>query len=190
MCHAAVPAMQAQGWGRVVAITSIAVRQPIATLILSNTARAGLTGFELFEHLALQPGSEEDLDSGEIVRHPRLRLGHLRQHDPFLPGETVAAFGDYDVDGVTSTAILVEGLRDLGARPDSILAVTFTNKAAEEMRNRVAKLVGPVAEKMWVSTFHSACARVLRREATRLGFTGVVVMEGRLVGAARAAERE
>jgi 3-oxoacyl-[acyl-carrier protein] reductase len=45
MCKAAVPAMQAQGWGRVVAITSIAVRQPIPTLILSNTARAGVTGF-------------------------------------------------------------------------------------------------------------------------------------------------
>jgi len=45
MCYEAVPAMRAQRWGRVVAITSIAVRQPIATLILSNTARAGLTGF-------------------------------------------------------------------------------------------------------------------------------------------------
>jgi 3-oxoacyl-[acyl-carrier protein] reductase len=45
MCYEAVPAMRAQKWGRVVAITSIAVRQPIATLILSNTARAGVTGF-------------------------------------------------------------------------------------------------------------------------------------------------
>ena len=45
MCKAAVPAMQSQGWGRVVAITSISVRQPIANLILSNTARAGVTGF-------------------------------------------------------------------------------------------------------------------------------------------------
>ncbi len=45
MCQAAVPAMQAQGWGRVVAITSISVRQPIPNLILSNTARAGVTGF-------------------------------------------------------------------------------------------------------------------------------------------------
>jgi 3-oxoacyl-[acyl-carrier protein] reductase len=45
MCYAAVPAMQAQGWGRVVAITSISVRQPLPSLILSNTARAGATGF-------------------------------------------------------------------------------------------------------------------------------------------------
>jgi 3-oxoacyl-[acyl-carrier protein] reductase len=45
MCKAAVPAMQERGWGRVVAITSVSVRQPIPTLILSNTARAGVTGF-------------------------------------------------------------------------------------------------------------------------------------------------
>ncbi len=45
MCHAVVPGMQAAGWGRIVAITSISVRQPIANLVLSNTARAGLTGF-------------------------------------------------------------------------------------------------------------------------------------------------
>ena len=45
MCKAAVPAMQDQGWGRVVAITSLSVRQPMANLILSNTARAGVTGF-------------------------------------------------------------------------------------------------------------------------------------------------
>ncbi len=61
-------------------------------------------------------------------------------------------------------------IRDVGVSPYSILAITFTNKAASEMKARVAALVGSVANDMWVSTFHSACARILRREAPRLGY--------------------
>ena len=61
-------------------------------------------------------------------------------------------------------------IRNEGVSPFEILAITFTNKAADEMKHRVAKLVGPVAQKMWVSTFHSACVRMLRRDAGKLGY--------------------
>ena len=57
------------------------------------------------------------------------------------------------------------------ARPGEILAITFTNKAAGEMKERVAELVGPTAKSMWVSTFHSACVRILRAESKRLGIS-------------------
>jgi DNA helicase-2/ATP-dependent DNA helicase PcrA len=56
------------------------------------------------------------------------------------------------------------------ARPHEIMAITFTNKAADEMRRRVVDLVGPEANRMWVSTFHSACLRMLRSHAEVLGY--------------------
>lgn len=61
-------------------------------------------------------------------------------------------------------------IQEQGVSPFEILAITFTNKAADEMKARVGTLVGSVARKMWVSTFHSACVRILRRDAHALGF--------------------
>jgi DNA helicase-2/ATP-dependent DNA helicase PcrA len=60
-------------------------------------------------------------------------------------------------------------LAERGAKPSEILAITFTNKAAGEMKERVTRLVGPRARAMWVSTFHSMCVRLLRAEAKSAG---------------------
>ena len=61
-------------------------------------------------------------------------------------------------------------IEDLNIYPSQILAITFTNKAAGEMKDRVKALVGDKAENMWISTFHSSCVRILRREIDKLGY--------------------
>ena len=77
--------------------------------------------------------------------------------------------------GSGKTRVLTRRIAYLMSRrkvaPYQILAITFTNKAAGEMKERVAELVGPIAKSMWVSTFHSACVRILRQEAARLGYS-------------------
>lgn len=75
--------------------------------------------------------------------------------------------------GSGKTRVLTHRIAHLihqGVHPSKILAITFTNKAASEMRERVYELVGPVVKTMWVSTFHSACVRILRANAEAIGY--------------------
>lgn len=61
-------------------------------------------------------------------------------------------------------------INDMGVYPGSILAITFTNKAAGEMKKRVEHLIGDMARDMWIATFHSICVRILRREIDKIGY--------------------
>lgn len=125
--------------------------------------------------------------------------GGLRLGSGGTPGQTQPAGGEDLVEGLTGpqrasvvhrggpllivagagsgkTRVLTRRIAHLiasgDAAPWQILAITFTNKAADEMRRRVADLVGPRAGRMWVSTFHSACVRILRAHGDRLGYKG------------------
>ncbi|RNI22311.1 DNA helicase PcrA [Flexivirga caeni] len=96
--------------------------------------------------------------------NPQQREAVLHQGPPLL---IVAGAGSGKTRVLTHRIAYLMAARHV--QPGQILAITFTNKAAAEMRERVEALVGPVARSMWVSTFHSACVRILRREAAKIG---------------------
>ncbi|MCT9928701.1 DNA helicase PcrA [Planotetraspora sp. A-T 1434] len=97
--------------------------------------------------------------------NPQQREAVLHQGSPLL---IVAGAGSGKTRVLTHRIAYL--LAERGVQPGEILAITFTNKAAREMKDRVDRLVGPRSKAMWVMTFHSACVRILRREAKRLGF--------------------
>ncbi|NHD16715.1 MULTISPECIES: UvrD-helicase domain-containing protein [unclassified Actinopolyspora] len=98
--------------------------------------------------------------------NPQQREAVLHSGSPLL---VVAGAGSGKTKVLTHR--IAHLLEARGAHPGQIMAITFTNKAAVEMRERVAELVGRRANAMWVSTFHSMCVRVLRREANVLGLS-------------------
>jgi DNA helicase-2/ATP-dependent DNA helicase PcrA len=106
-----------------------------------------------------------DLERLLVDLNPPQREAVLHEGSPLL---VVAGAGSGKTRVLTRRIAYVIGAR--GVHPGAVLAITFTNKAAGEMRERVSDLVGPRGRTMWVSTFHSACVRILRREITRFGF--------------------
>jgi DNA helicase II / ATP-dependent DNA helicase PcrA len=97
--------------------------------------------------------------------NPEQRAAVVHEGSPLL---IVAGAGSGKTRVLTHRIAYLLAARDVA--PHEILAITFTNKAAGEMASRVASLVGPRARSMWVMTFHSACVRILRREAKRFGY--------------------
>ena len=116
---------------------------------------------------------DEPIGYVDITENPLLAGLNSAQYDavvhPNGPLLVIAGAGSGKTKVLTSRIAYL--IKQHHVHPMKILAITFTNKAAGEMRDRVANLVGPVARKMWVSTFHSACVRILRRDADKLGYT-------------------
>jgi len=150
---------------------------PSASTAAARPARGGLSGVHDVDEAGLPLWATGDGDAPDPVADARARAEQLLDglNDPQReavvhegpPLLIVAGAGSGKTRVLTHRIAWLLAAR--GARPGQVLAITFTNKAAGEMKERVAHLVGPAAKAMWVMTFHSACVRILRREAHRLG---------------------
>jgi DNA helicase-2/ATP-dependent DNA helicase PcrA len=118
------------------------------------------------DSLTSAAGRRADTDTATLFEglNPQQRAAVVHEGSPVL---IVAGAGSGKTRVLTHRIAYLLGERHV--HPGAVLAITFTNKAAGEMKERVAALVGPRAKAMWVSTFHSACVRILRREAAHLG---------------------
>jgi DNA helicase-2/ATP-dependent DNA helicase PcrA len=111
--------------------------------------------------MSVQHVTESEGDQLLDGLNPQQRKAVLHEGSPLL---IVAGAGSGKTAVLTRRIAYLLAARDVG--PGQVLAITFTNKAAAEMRERVAALVGPRARSMWVSTFHSTCVRILRNQAS------------------------
>src|SRR5690242_890259 len=136
-------------------------------MIMVGAAAPGRRSFPAFVGGTAYPGEVTALAIDALLDglNPEQRAAVVHQGSPLL---IVAGAGSGKTRVLTHRIAYLLAARDVA--PQEILAITFTNKAAGEMAARVAALVGPQARSMWVMTFHSACVRILRREARRFGY--------------------
>src|SRR3954452_21936882 len=150
------------GWdGRSVGLGS--VTRPAYSDVVMSSAQPALPGTATLQRTA--PGSAgRDLDRMLAGLNGPQRDAVVHEGGPLL---IVAGAGSGKTRVLTHRIAYLLGARHV--QPGEVLAITFTNKAAGEMKERVAQLVGARARAMWVSTFHSMCVRILRAEAAKLG---------------------